>query len=163
MANAKNPAASTEIEQKWEQFSTDELKGLQSFEDVEKLFAQREMHVDSASEELGDGFAYIENKSPLENRPVMLVSWSFNDGDFEKEFVAVRAMCRMDNGTIGKFVFIDGGEGIRSQLRQYTDAHKGQQGGLFVAKGLRVSRYDYTDEKTGKTSPAETWYVDTSA
>lgn len=157
-------AKGKEIERQWENFSTDELKNLQSFEDVESLFAQREIEIQSASEELGDGFAFIENKSILENRALMLVSWTFNDGDFDKEFVAVRAMCRMDNGTVGKFVFIDGGEGIRGQLRAYTDAdEKKRQGGLFVAHGLRVSEYDYTDEKTGKTSPAKTWYLDTSA
>jgi len=163
MAASKNTAASTEIEQKWQQFSTEELKNLQSFEDVEQLFASREETIVSASDELGDGFALIDNKSILEKRPVMFVSWSFSDGDFSEEFVSARVMCRLDNGTVGKFVVNDGGSGIRKQLRDYTDSHKGNQGGLFAAKGLRVSEYDYTDPDTGKVSKAETWYIDTSA
>lgn len=162
-SNEKQSAASTEIESQWKQFSTEELKSLQSFEDVEALFASREQEIVSASEELGDGFALIDNKSILEKRPVMFVSWSFSDGDFAEEFVSARVMCRLDNGTVGKFVINDGGSGIRKQLREYSDSHKGDQGGLFAAKGLRVSEYDYTDPDTGKVSKAETWYIDTSA
>lgn len=162
--NASNAtAASTEVEAKWEQFNVEQLKSLTSFEDVEKLFREREQEIVSASEELGDGFAFIEDKGQLENRPLMLVSWTFNEGDFADEFVAVRAMCRMDNGTVGKFVFIDGGTGIRAQLRGWSDENKGKQGGMFVAKGLRVSEYDYTDPTNGKVSKAQTWYIDTSA
>lgn len=147
---------------KWSGFTTEELKALQSFEDIEKLLAEKEIEVHSASEEMGDGFALLDNKAELADKPLMFVSWSFAPGDFQEEFVAARVMCRLSNGTTGKYVIIDGGTGIRKQLREYTDAHGGKQGGLFVAKGLRESTYDYVDEK-GETSKATTWYVNTSA
>lgn len=161
-ATQNGTAENTDELQKYTGFSTEELKGLNSFEDVEKLFASRGETVVSASEELGDGFALLNNKAVLEGRPMFLISWAFSKGDFSEEFVSVRVMCHMDGGAIGKFVINDGGTGIRKQLREWSDSNGGRAGGMFVNKGLRRSEYDYTDEK-GNTSKAETWYLDTSA
>jgi len=162
MAKATNAAATTENAsneiETYTGFTTEQLKNLTSFEDVEALFRERGEEIVSASEELGDGFALLDNKAILEDRPLMFVSWTFAKGDFAEEFVSIRVMCRMDNGTIGKYVINDGGTGIRKSLREWSNANQQRMGGMFVPKGLRKSEYsnEYSDH-------AVTWYVDTSA
>lgn len=146
-------------------FSTEEMRGIQSFADVEALFAAHGIKVVDASEEIGDGFALVDNsdKSKFEGRQMMILSWHFAEGDFKRqdgektEFVAVRFVAPEPTGGIGKYVITDGGAGIYKQLREYTD-RTGVASGLFVKKGLRASRYanEFSDENV-------TFYLDLSA
>jgi hypothetical protein len=134
-------------------FSREELRGIASFEDVQKLFAEHEIQVVDAAEEIGDGFALADNKDAFIGREMMVLSWAFGEGDFKKEdgtkseFVALRFVCRESNGSVGKYIITDGGVGIYQDLRDYTDK-TGVTGGLYVKKGLRASRYsnEYTDD-----------------
>lgn len=144
----------TEIQRR-DSFDTDTLRGVTSFADAMELFAGDVLTADS---ELGDGFAMIKNKDSLVGVPCLFMSWSFNTGEYADEFVAARIVT--EDGR--KVVIIDGGTGIRQQLREFTDSHGGRQGGLLSRRGLRKSEYTYTDEN-GKEKDAETFYIDTSA
>lgn len=145
-------------------FTADELRGITSFDDVNKLFADHEIKVVDAAEEIGDGFMLVDNddKSKFERVEMMVLSWSFAEGDHTREdgtkseFVAMRFVTREHNGSIGKYVVTDGGTGIYKQLREYTN-RTGSTGGLYVKRGFRVSRYanEYRDNN-------ETVYLDLS-
>jgi hypothetical protein len=133
-------------------FSTEELRGIQSFADVQALFAEHNMEVVDAAEEIGDGFALTDNKDQFIGRQMMILSWVFAPGDFKDEhgnpteFTALRFVVQESNGSVGKYVITDGGTGIYKQLREYTD-RTGVTGGMFVKKGLRKSEYanEYRD------------------
>lgn len=168
-ATAKNSKANSSEETttdivKQNGFSSEELRGIASFADVQKLFADHEIKVVDAAEEIGDGFALVENekKSQFCGREMMILSWAFGEGDFRKEdgskteFVAMRFVVQEQTGGVGKYVITDGGTGIYKQLREYTD-RTGVTGGLYVKKGLRESRYsnEYSDD-------AVTHYLDLS-
>lgn len=167
---AKAAKKDSEALVKYTGFTNEELKGLQSFEDIEALFRSRGEEIHSAADEMGDGFTLLDNKDILVNTPLMVVSWVFAQGDYKNpvtgepgEFVSARMMCRMENGTVGKFIVNDGGTGICKQLKEYSESHNAdggapKQGGLYVPKGLVKSEYsnEYTDEGV-------TYYLSTSA
>lgn len=133
----------------------------------------------TAADVLGSGFrmASEDDMLRLQGVPLILMQWMFYAGDFGKDFVAINAVQRHDNGSITKWILTDGGTGICQQLAELTK-RTGRTGGLGVAKGLRVSNY-YIDRETktaltktevaeGLTSgrkmdPAHTFYLDTSA
>lgn len=168
-AAAKNSKAnvseetSTEII-KQNGFTTEELRGIASLADVNALFAEHNIKVVSAAEEIGDGFQLVatEDKGQFEGREMIILSWAFGEGDVKKadgsksEFAAMRFVCQEQNGAVGKYVITDGGTGIYKQLREYTD-RTGNTGGLHVKKGLRASRYanEFTDDGV-------TFYLDLS-
>lgn len=146
-------------------FSTEEMRQLTSFADVEKLFESHGMQIVDAAAEIGDGFALLDNddKPKFEGREMMLLSWNFAEGDYKREdgtkseFVAVRFVSPEPNGEIGKYVLTDGGAGIYQQLKDYT-VRTGVAAAMYVKKGLRVSRYsnEYSDDNV-------TCYLDLSA
>lgn len=156
-SNGKEVAVSTG-------FTTEEMRQIASFQDVQDLFAAHGITVVDAAEEIGDGFALVENdqKSRFEKREMMILGWSFSEGDFKREdgtkseFVAIRFVSPEPTGGFGKYVITDGGSGIYQQLREYTD-RTGVVAGLYVKKGLRSSRYanEYSDD-------AVTFYLDLS-
>lgn len=145
-------------------YSAEELRGIQSFADVQKLFSEHGVTVVSAADELGDGFQLVstEEKDQFIGREMMILSWAFAEGDVKKpdgsksEFVAMRFVCQEQGGGVGKYVITDGGTGIYKTLREYTD-RTGLYGGMHVKKGLRASRYtnEFTDDGV-------THYIDTS-
>lgn len=136
-------------------FSAEELRGIASFADVQKLFAEHDIQVVSAADELGDGFQLVstDEKDQFIGREMMILSWAFGEGDVKKpdgsksEFVAMRFVVAEQGGGVGKYVITDGGTGIYKTLREYTD-RTGNTGGLHVKKGLRASRYtnEFTDD-----------------
>ena len=133
--------------------SADDLRNITSFEDAARLAAEQnggELFV--ASEELGDGFALLENKDQLIDVPLVIMDWSFHEGD-HGEFVSAHVVTRPGD----KFIVNDGSTGIYAQLRAFSDA-RGKFGGLAVNRGLR--RSDYTHPVHG---PATTYYLSTSA
>ncbi|UGC97975.1 hypothetical protein [Rhodococcus phage P19] len=137
-------------------FSLAELASIQSFEDAAALLATRyETILDS--DDLGDGFDLVKDKSTLLDQTMLLISWRIMDADdkmkFGEPWVIVRAVTE-DNR---KIVFIDGSTGIRDQLVGVT-ASSGRTGGVLARDGLRVSVYDYTDDK-GVTTEAKTYYI----
>lgn len=143
-------------------FSVDELRNIQSMADVEQLFKSHDITVVDAAEEIGDGFALVNNKDRFIGQQMVLLSWNFAQGDHKDEdgnptvFVAVRFVVQESNGTIGKYVITDGGVGVRKQLQDYTE-RTGVTGGMIVPKGLRKS--EYSNEKADN---AVTYYLDLS-
>lgn len=137
----------------------EDYRAIESLEDAMALAAQMHGSVVEADQELGDGFTLINDKKSLIGVPMVFLEWDFHAGDFGT-FVTVRAVTRVD-GVTKKFIFNDGSTGIRETLQEFT-AQTGRRGGLIARHGLRVSEYEFTNDK-GETSPAETFYIDTSA
>jgi len=141
-------------------FQDEELRTLDSFDAALALVAEEFGTVESVDEEIGDGFSLVDDKSELIGLPMILMEWTFNDGEFGGQFVSVRAVAKLKNGQPWKVIFNDGSTGILAQLQEYT-SRKGRNGGLVVKRGLRVSNYEY-DDGTGP-KPAKTFYLDTSS
>jgi hypothetical protein len=178
----KNEEPSTEVDVQPESryFSREELSGIESFEDAMRLATSAHGTVVNAHEslELGDGFkiADEEDKGRLIGVPLMLLEWSFRDGDFG-DYVSIRAISQGEDGKTTKWILNDGSTGIKEDLEDFTKK-TGRTGGLFVRNGLRVSRY-HIDAKTReplskaeyrdavadgrKVVPAATFYLDASA
>lgn len=141
-----------------EQYSTEELAKISSFEEALNLVTSKvgESGVLVADQEIGDGFKLLDNKDNLLGVEMLLVSWDFHNGD-HGEFVSAKVVTRAGD----KYIVNDGSSGIRDQLQGLTSS-KGSYGPLFCRKGLRRSDYEYTNED-GKKTPAKTYYLDTSA
>lgn len=139
--------------------SNDSLRAIQSVDDAAALIQEllNGEPILNAADELGNGFELVEDKSSLVKTWILLINWRFSAGDYDDEFVNVQAITRDGR----KVVFNDGSVGIRKQLRELTD-RTGRTAGMVVPRGLRASTYDYTDSRTGKTSQATTYYLDTS-
>jgi hypothetical protein len=140
------------------QYAREDYKAIGSFDDAVALAVAAYGEVETASEELGDGFAILDkdDKGQLVKVPCMFLDWNFSLGDFG-EFVSAHVISK----TGAKFIVNDGSTGIYQQLRDYTNEHAGRQGGLFAPRGLRRSDYTYDDD--GKQTPATTFYIDTAA
>lgn len=141
-------------------FTVDELQGIESFDDALKLAAEKygAENIALASDVIGDGFKLLENKDQLCGVQMLILSWTFNMGDFG-EYASARIVTHEDGAT-RKFVVNDGSTGIRDQLMSY-EAKTGRQGGLLVSKGFRRSDYEFEDEK-GKKQKGTTYYLDLS-
>lgn len=141
-------------------FQSGDLRGIQSFDDAMSLMLSAGITIDDATEAIGDGFALLDTKEKkrLCGIPLLFMTWTFNPGEFG-EFVAARVVAKLDNGTVGKYVIIDGSEGIYKQLKEYT-AEFSKLGGLATMGGLNESNYETMVE--GKMTPATTYYIDVS-
>ena len=141
----------------------DDLRAVTSMDDALRLVSEAGAEIEDYSQAYGTGFAVLptDEKNRLIKVPFVILEWRFSEGD-NGEFVS--ALIVTDKGE--KLVLNDGSTGIRDQLRKVTEnrisrgaaddvAHRG----LSVPGGLRVSEYDYTDESTGKTSKARTYYL----
>lgn len=133
-------------------FSEDELRSLSTIDDLGNLFAEHELTLTKITDVLGDGFQLLDKKDSLADTPLAIVTWSLQKGD-KGEFVTLRIMTK-DNR---KVIINDGGTGIRDQIKRLVA--KGVTAPVWVPGGLRVSQYEYTDDKTGEVSRAETWYL----
>lgn len=135
-----------------------------SFEELYKELQNAEELGDAS--ELGDGFKVLnsDDKGQIENRPFIVVDYKLdNVGKFSA--FATMKIVTADNR---RLIVNDGGTGIPSQLQEIKAS--GHTGAILCRKGLKVSRYDVTDEKgepvidpqTQKPIQGETWYLDTS-
>lgn len=105
-----------------------------------------------ASEVLGDGAEFIQDKNKLVGVPFLILDWKFIiDEDTEREYVNVLIMGA--NGE--KARFNDGSTGIYAQLKQVSE-NVGKIG-IEVKQGLR--RSDYTKVINGKNEKATTYYL----
>jgi DNA-binding cell septation regulator SpoVG len=102
----------------------------------------------------GSDWEIVGNKDTLVDKPFVIARVKFNDGD-SGTFVSVCAYTIPDGE---KVIFNDGSTGVYDQLKSYVDK-TGRTTAISCPKGLRVSRYTYTDPKTGKDSPAATYYL----
>jgi hypothetical protein len=164
-------------------FKDDALSAIDSWDKAAAMAQAAYGKISAIEDVLGNGFMVIrsdETKKTLVGAPLLLLEWQYNNGDFN-EFVSVYAIRKKDSGAIDKYV-LNGGEAIANQLRQ-VEEETGINGGLYVAKGLRVSEFNFCDTKdcedygralnkqqerehitAGKEAkPAKTWYLDISA
>lgn len=158
--NASSDATGAEVSLRGPEFDSAALAAIDSFDAALALVQDTLGAVDVASDELGDGFAILDDKAKLVGVPSLFISWNFNIGDYG-EFVSAMVVARNESGAPLKVILNDGSTGIYKQLSDYT-AKTSKMGGLFARQGLRRSDYTYTD-KDGKTAPATTYYIDQTA
>lgn len=135
------------------------LRGIGSFADA--IAVAMENNGTDIADVLGDGFAEITKDKLVGIRFIILdwiVSKSKDYADEQGEyrpFVTVRAVTERNE----KVFFTDGSTGICAQLLDLDS--KGEHHPLNVSRGLRVSEYQYVDDK-GRASAAFTFYLNTS-
>lgn len=145
------------------QYSTQQYRGIQSWDDAIAL-AQGSFGALVTAEDLGDGFTLVkeEQKAALVGVPMLCLYAQLRTGDLGG-YVVVR--CITKDGR--KVVVVDGGTGMYEQLSEYMTANDGRWPNLWP-RGLRRSDYK-TDipnpKKPGETLTvdATTFYIDTSA
>ena len=110
-----------------------------------------------SSVELGSGWTVLptDQKSRLIGVPIIVLDWTFNDGD-NGEFVSARVLTKQNE----RLVLNDGSTGICQQLRDLEMREETRA--VFCKRGLRVSEYEY-EAPDGSKRPAKTYYLDTSA
>jgi hypothetical protein len=134
------------------------LRGLKTLDEVLAFLDAEYGGVVDVADQIGDGFAMIDDKGQLVGREMVLINWKFNESSYGDEpFVFVRAMTRDGQ----RIMFVDGSTGIRDDLLEFS-SRTGQFGSMHLHRGLRRSDYDYTDAESGKTTKATTFYLDTS-
>lgn len=136
-------------------FTDDQIRDIQSFDDLAKLFQAEGVTVGNASD-LGDGFSILDNKDKLLEIPFIIVDWRFVEGDHGR-FVTMRIVTQ----DAKRYRVNDGSTGICKQLDEYTERSKSQRG-FMVPKGLTVSHYQYA-APDGSMKDAETYYLSTQA
>lgn len=136
------------------------LASMVSWDDAIKALESAGMVATDAAE-YGTGFDVVD-KATLVGIPFVAIEWRFNEGDYGQPYVAIKVMTK--DGRKG--VVIDGGTGIRDQMVKVTEDRLAQFNGdltkahaaLICPKGLRDSKYTYTDAK-GNEIPATTYYI----
>lgn len=118
-----------------EGFTDAELRGITTFEEAFSLAESIYGDVVDVSEELGNGFTLVSDKSVLENKPFVILSCGFNEGDYG-DFVSIAAVTK-DNE---KYIFNDGSSGVFKQLFELVRTLK-RTGGFLVPGGLRSNEY----------------------
>jgi hypothetical protein len=106
---------------------------------------------------LGTGWAILNNKDKarLAGVPMLILNYQFNEGD-NGEFVSVEVLTNTE-----RLIVNDGSTGIYRQLKELAES--GELRAIYCKHGLRESKYEYEDPKTGEKKPASTFYIDTSA
>lgn len=137
-------------------FSESQLGEMESFADV---LAATGGEVVSIGDVLGNGFSVLEDKSRLIGTEMMVVRYGEHESDKGSKgtFATLHIITRAGE----KYIVNDGSTGIQDQCAEIKEKF-GKVAPLYVAKGLRVSEYDYTDPNTGKTSKARTYYLNTA-
>ena len=142
-------------------YNQDDLEALKTGQEVIDYF--RSLGVDISDNE-ADGIKDLPilDKETLIDRPFILISWRFNQGNFG-DFVSAEIM----DGNGERGILNDGSTGIRDQLIRLTDyresaGHPTPYAGRMVKGGVRISRYEkeIEDGKGGSVLvPAETFYL----
>lgn len=157
-----------------ERMNDSELRGISSFQDALDAAAAIYGGVEDIAESIGNGFTLITDKRKLVGTPFLILSFTFNPGEYGDMFASVAVVTESND----KFVFNDGSTGICAQLRDIA-LEKKRFGGFLVKHGLRVSEYatcvecnapartdtkctrcGYEGDKRGR---AETFYLDGAA
>lgn len=190
MAKTEAPNPGTELDVNLRAEIDAATPGFKTMDDVVAFFEGKGVNLFDNATDGVKSLDLLDDKEILIGVPLAILQWRFNESDKYKDadgqsgvFVSaeVQFMVSRDTGeplkTVIKdkngdplydlrtVVLNDGGTGIAAQLATIT-ANRKSAGlsnthvGRGVRKGLRVSRYDYTDSETGKTSEAETYYLD---
>lgn len=112
------------------------------------------------------GFDTIEGFNPIDKAelvgtPFGVTGVRFRENERKIAFAELEIVTA-DGEVLG---FQDSSTGVRDQIRDYLNGKKTKAGAdgwhdvkLFVPAGLRVSKYDVTDEH-GRTKTAKTYYL----
>lgn len=151
MTEAKVDRASGQEIAVQDPFTREQYSGIESLQDAITAAADAFGGVVVAHDDplLGSGFkiATEDDKIRLMGVQLLLLDWRFNPGEYGKEFVSIHAVTGSSTGKADKWILNDGGTGICRDLREYSDKTN-RYGGLYLEKGLRISRYP-TDPETG--------------
>lgn len=99
----------------------------------------------------GSDWDLVGDKDTLLAVPFVIARIRFNEGD-SGNFVSVCCYTKT-----GKVIFNDGSTGVYEQLKDYTNKNA-RTTAISCPRGLRVSRYTYTDDK-GVDRDAATYYL----
>jgi hypothetical protein len=116
--------------------SDDSLREVTTFEEALALAEQTYGNVLSFSDEMGNGFKILQDKSKLVGVRALFLNWRFSEGNFGT-FVSAAVVT---SDTNEKWILNDGGSGIHADLMEYS-ARTGRFGGMIAPNGLRVSEY----------------------
>lgn len=127
----------------------EELREVTTWDDAEKYLIDVFGDVRDASEDIGDGYTLLPDKTDkdlLVGVPLMVMGFTFSPGDFGAEFCTMRVMTKtpitINGEQTNRIIVNDGGTGLAQQLRQWSNDHDGRMGGLKAMRGLRKSEYD---------------------
>jgi hypothetical protein len=153
MVKAESTSGKSEIAIPVDGLAENDLANITSFADVAAQFQD----VREASDVLGNGFGVLEDKSKLLNVEFVVVKYAAHTSDKNGgAFSTLHVVTREGE----KLIVNDGSTGIHAQCKELKEKY-GNVAPLFVRRGLRVSEYDYTDEKTGLQTKAKTFYLNT--
>ena len=139
--------------------TTGEIVPVDSIAAVDRMTAQEYQqwlateNIDVAEFDGGSDWDLVGNKDTLVDRDIVIARVRFNNTD-SGDFVSVCAYTVPEGD---KVVFNDGGTGIYRQLMTYVNK-TGRTTAIRCRKGLRVSRYKFTDD-SGKERDAATYYL----
>lgn len=144
-------------------FSEDVLRNIDSFDAVIAMTGGTGTNI---ADVLGTGFVVLDEKSHPQGKghlvgtEFLIVKYGRHASEtiVGKEFTSLHIVTK-EGGE--KWIVNDGSTGIHEQCVTLK-AELGTICPLYVPRGLRVSEYDYTDEKTGAVSKAKTYYLNTS-
>jgi hypothetical protein len=120
----------------------DQLRTVTDFNSAMELLENMGVPLVDSSEELGTGFKKTDNKKQFVGVPLVVLFWTFHDGDFgEDPFVAIHLVTR--DG--GKYILTDGSTGIRDELRKWTENNNGRTFGMICETGFSESEYKYCE------------------
>lgn len=142
-------------------FSDMDLRNITTFDDAFALMAEAygQENLFTADQVIGNGFRVLSRneKDRLIGVECAFLSWRFNSGKYNDEFVSALVVTRAGE----KYLLNDSGHGIYQQLHQVTES-TGKQGGMLCRNGLSRSDYEYHDAELDKMMPASTYYIDQS-
>jgi hypothetical protein len=110
----------------------------------------------NAADMLGDGFSLVKDKMSLVGVPFMVLRYKFHMGT-HGTFVTMHVITNKND----KLIINDGSTGIASQVQELDEKFQTNWLPMAVNNGLRVSDYEYTDDK-GNEKSARTFYLDSS-
>jgi hypothetical protein len=119
-----------------QRFEDADLRAISTFEEAFALAEQMFGEITDVTQELGNGFTLITDKSVLVDKPFVIISCSFNDGDFG-QFASIAAVTKTNE----KYIFNDGSTGVHNQLFELARTTK-RTGGFMAPTGLSKSDYD---------------------
>lgn len=125
------------------ELTDDVLRGIgetgNAFEDAMQIAQQLYGQVKELSEDFGNGFQLLTDKSQLAGKKFLLLKWNFSSGEYAM-FVTARVVTAEPINGGHKFIINDGSTGICSQLHDYS-MREGKFGGYVATRGLRSSSY----------------------
>lgn len=135
-----------------------DLAAIDSFADLQRLFAEKGIAVEAASE-YGTGFTLLKDKARLVGVTFAIVEWKYVESDkYTDEHGNRNTFVVVELVTINneKYVITDGGVGICEQLKMIDQQRTAKgvaqsRAGLLVNGGLVRSEYVNADGVPGET------------